>query len=143
MPDLAPGPAELIGGLPVTFTATVGHATAPAGSPLSPHRPQPGLALTSATMASSRSRTTTSAPLAEIASVFVKLTGGEVEQRLTAGPIAHARQRDVREVIRHPQLESRGPIVLSAARALLATSDGVTAVDADLRDPAAVLTTRT
>ena len=45
---------------------------------------------------------------AEIASVFGRLTGGEVEQRLTAGRIAHARQRDVREVIRHPQLESRG-----------------------------------
>ena len=42
MPDLAPGPAELIGGLPVTFTATVGDATAPPGPPLSPHPPQPG-----------------------------------------------------------------------------------------------------
>ena len=31
------------------------------------------------------------------------------------------------------------PVVLSHARALLATSDGVTAVAADLRDPAAVL----
>ncbi len=44
MPDLAPGPAELIGGLPVTFTATVGHATAPPGPPLSPHPPQPSIA---------------------------------------------------------------------------------------------------
>ena len=32
------------------------------------------------------------------------------------------------------------PVVLSHARALLATSDGVAAVEADLRDPAAVLT---
>ena len=31
------------------------------------------------------------------------------------------------------------PVVLAHARALLATSDGVTAVAADLRDPAAVL----
>ena len=31
------------------------------------------------------------------------------------------------------------PVVLSHARALLATSDGVTAAEADLRDPAAVL----
>jgi O-methyltransferase involved in polyketide biosynthesis len=31
------------------------------------------------------------------------------------------------------------PVVLSHARALLATGDGVAAVDADLRDPAAVL----
>ena len=34
------------------------------------------------------------------------------------------------------------PVVLAHARALLATSDGVTAVAADLRDPAAVLATR-
>ncbi|AHH99075.1 CaiB/BaiF CoA transferase family protein [Kutzneria albida] len=43
----------------------------------------------------------------EIAAVLGHITGDELEQRLAAGNIAHARQREVREVIEHPQLVSR------------------------------------
>ncbi|GAA0636974.1 CaiB/BaiF CoA-transferase family protein [Kutzneria viridogrisea] len=43
----------------------------------------------------------------EIAAVLGHITGDELEQRLAAGNIAHARQREVREVVEHPQLVSR------------------------------------
>ncbi|MFF0458587.1 CaiB/BaiF CoA transferase family protein [Nocardia africana] len=46
----------------------------------------------------------------EIASVLNSLTGEELERRLSAGNIAHARQREVRDVIEHPQLVARGRI---------------------------------
>lgn len=44
----------------------------------------------------------------EIAVVFGCITGDELQRRLIAGNIAHARQRDVAEVIEHPQLVHRG-----------------------------------
>jgi len=44
---------------------------------------------------------------AEIDAIFAKLTGTELEDRLTAGRIAHARRRDLPEVLAHPQLTAR------------------------------------
>ncbi|GHF90603.1 hypothetical protein GCM10017567_00710 [Amycolatopsis bullii] len=43
----------------------------------------------------------------EIERIFAKLTGTELEARLTAGRIAHARRRDLPEVLAHPQLTAR------------------------------------
>jgi hypothetical protein len=60
-------------------------------------------------------------------------------RRAPASPAVHHAARAVRPTARVAYVDI-DPIVLSHARALLATSDGVTAVDADLRDPAAVLT---
>jgi itaconate CoA-transferase len=45
---------------------------------------------------------------AEIDAVFAGCTGAEVLDRLAAGRIAHARQREVAEVLDHPQLLARG-----------------------------------
>jgi crotonobetainyl-CoA:carnitine CoA-transferase CaiB-like acyl-CoA transferase len=44
---------------------------------------------------------------AEIAEIFGKLTGDELEARLAAGRIAHARRRELAEVLDHPQLTTR------------------------------------
>jgi itaconate CoA-transferase len=44
---------------------------------------------------------------AEIDDVFSRLTGDEVTARLAAGRIAHARRREVAEVLEHPQLAAR------------------------------------
>ena len=67
-------------------------------------------------------------------SQFIDLGAG-----LPASPAVHHAARAVRPTARVAYVDI-DPIVLSHVRALLATSDGVTAVDADLRDPAAVLT---
>jgi O-methyltransferase involved in polyketide biosynthesis len=67
-------------------------------------------------------------------SQFVDLGAG-----LPASPAVHQAVRAVLIAARVAYVDT-DPIVLSHARALLATSDGVTAVAADLRDPAAVLT---
>ena len=45
---------------------------------------------------------------AEIDAVFGGHTGAELLERLAAGRIAHARLRDVAEVLEHPQLVARG-----------------------------------
>jgi O-methyltransferase involved in polyketide biosynthesis len=55
-----------------------------------------------------------------------------------ASPPVHQAARAVLPAARVAYVDT-DPVVLSHARALLATGDGVTAVDADLRDPAAVL----
>ncbi|SEC85418.1 Crotonobetainyl-CoA:carnitine CoA-transferase CaiB [Amycolatopsis tolypomycina] len=44
---------------------------------------------------------------AEIGAIFTKLTGAELEARLSAGRIAHARRRDLPDVLAHPQLTAR------------------------------------
>ncbi|MGH3466382.1 MAG: CoA transferase, partial [Thermocrispum sp.] len=43
----------------------------------------------------------------EIEGVFSRLTGIQLEQRLTAAGIAHARRRELDEVLNHPQLAAR------------------------------------
>jgi crotonobetainyl-CoA:carnitine CoA-transferase CaiB-like acyl-CoA transferase len=43
----------------------------------------------------------------EIDTIFAKLTGAELEERLTAGRIAHARRRELPDVLAHPQLTAR------------------------------------
>lgn len=43
----------------------------------------------------------------EIAKVFATLTGDELEARLANGRIAHARRRELAEVLTHPQLTAR------------------------------------
>ncbi|KDN18557.1 CaiB/BaiF CoA transferase family protein [Amycolatopsis rifamycinica] len=43
----------------------------------------------------------------EIDAIFATLTGPELEARLTAGRIAHARRRDLPDVLAHPQLTAR------------------------------------
>jgi itaconate CoA-transferase len=43
----------------------------------------------------------------EIGAVFAQLTGAELEARLSAGRIAHARRRDLPDVLAHPQLTAR------------------------------------
>ena len=65
---------------------------------------------------------------------FVDLGAG-----LPASPSVHQAARAVNPAAQAAYVDI-DPVVLSHARALLATSDGVTAVGADLRDPAAVLT---
>jgi itaconate CoA-transferase len=45
---------------------------------------------------------------AEIDAVFGTLTGEQVTARLVAARIAHARRREVAEVLEHPQLSTRG-----------------------------------
>jgi S-adenosyl methyltransferase len=57
---------------------------------------------------------------------------------LPASPAVHQAARAVLPAARVAYVDT-DPVVLAHARALLATSDGVTAVAADLRDPAAVL----
>jgi O-methyltransferase involved in polyketide biosynthesis len=57
---------------------------------------------------------------------------------LPASPAVHQAARKVMPEARVAYVDT-DPVVLSHARALLATSDGVTAAEADLRDPAAVL----
>ena len=64
---------------------------------------------------------------------FIDLGAG-----LPASPSVHQTARAVLPAARVAYVDN-DPVVLSHARALLATSDGVTAVAADLRDPAAVL----
>ena len=64
---------------------------------------------------------------------FVDLGAG-----LPASPAVHQAARAVQPTARVAYVDT-DPVVLSHARALLATSDGVTAVAADLRDPGAVL----
>jgi O-methyltransferase involved in polyketide biosynthesis len=64
---------------------------------------------------------------------FIDLGAG-----LPASPSVHQAARDVLPVARVAYVDI-DPVVLSHARALLATSDGVAAVAADLTDPAAVL----
>lgn len=44
---------------------------------------------------------------AEIDAIFARLSGDELEARLTAGRIAHARRRDLPDVLAHPQLTAR------------------------------------
>jgi crotonobetainyl-CoA:carnitine CoA-transferase CaiB-like acyl-CoA transferase len=44
---------------------------------------------------------------AEIDDVFTRLTGAEVVARLAEARIAHARRREVAEVLEHPQLLAR------------------------------------
>ncbi|MFJ7214347.1 CaiB/BaiF CoA transferase family protein [Amycolatopsis sp. NPDC098790] len=44
----------------------------------------------------------------EIDAVFARLTGAELESRLSRGRIAHARRRDLPDVLAHPQLTARG-----------------------------------
>ncbi len=46
-----------------------------------------------------------------LAAAASRLTGDELEQRLGAGRIAHARMRTLDEVVAHPQLVSRGRLV--------------------------------
>jgi crotonobetainyl-CoA:carnitine CoA-transferase CaiB-like acyl-CoA transferase len=43
----------------------------------------------------------------EIDTIFAALTGPELEERLTAGRIAHARRRELPDVLAHPQLTAR------------------------------------
>ncbi|MFJ1759422.1 CaiB/BaiF CoA transferase family protein [Amycolatopsis sp. NPDC088138] len=43
----------------------------------------------------------------EIAAIFAALTGPQLEERLTAGRIAHARRRELPDVLTHPQLTAR------------------------------------
>ncbi|MGW5723120.1 CaiB/BaiF CoA transferase family protein [Amycolatopsis sp. NPDC003865] len=43
----------------------------------------------------------------EIDAVFARLTGAELEERLRRGRIAHARRRDLPDVLAHPQLTAR------------------------------------
>ncbi|MEV6830993.1 CaiB/BaiF CoA-transferase family protein [Amycolatopsis sp. NPDC051102] len=43
----------------------------------------------------------------EIDAIFATLTGTELETRLSAGRIAHARRRELPEVLAHPQLTAR------------------------------------
>jgi hypothetical protein len=57
---------------------------------------------------------------------------------LPASPAVHQAARAVLPAARVAYVDN-DPVVLAHARALLATGDGVTAVAADLRDPAAVL----
>ncbi|MGH3152859.1 MAG: SAM-dependent methyltransferase [Streptosporangiaceae bacterium] len=57
---------------------------------------------------------------------------------LPASPAVHQAARAVLPAARVAYVDN-DPVVLAHARALLATDDGVTAVVADLRDPAAVL----
>ena len=64
---------------------------------------------------------------------FIDLGAG-----LPTSPAVHQAARKVMPEARVAYIDT-DPIVLSHARALLATSDGVTAVAANLRDPAAVL----
>jgi SAM-dependent methyltransferase len=64
---------------------------------------------------------------------FIDLGAG-----LPASPAVHQAARAVRPAARVAYVDT-DPVVLAHARALLATGDGVTAVDADLRYPAAVL----
>jgi S-adenosyl methyltransferase len=64
---------------------------------------------------------------------FIDLGAG-----LPASPAVHQAARKVLPAARVAYVDI-DPVVLSHARALLATSDGVTAVAADLRDPGAVL----
>ena len=64
---------------------------------------------------------------------FIDLGAG-----LPASPAVHQAARKVMPLARVAYVDI-DPVVLSHARALLATSDGVTAVAADLRDPGAVL----
>jgi S-adenosyl methyltransferase len=64
---------------------------------------------------------------------FIDLGAG-----LPASPPVHQAARAVRPAARVAYVDM-DPVVLSHAMALLATDDGVAAVDADLRDPAAVL----
>jgi O-methyltransferase involved in polyketide biosynthesis len=66
-------------------------------------------------------------------SQFIDLGAG-----LPASPPVHQAARKVMPEARVAYVDT-DPVVLSHARALLATSDGVTAAEADLRDPAAVL----
>ncbi len=66
-------------------------------------------------------------------SQFIDLGAG-----LPASPAVHQAARKVMPEARVAYVDT-DPVVLSHARALLATSDGVTAAEADLRDPAAVL----
>ena len=64
---------------------------------------------------------------------FIDLGAG-----LPASPAVHQAARKVMPLARVAYVDV-DPVVLSHARALVATSDGVTAVAADLRDPGAVL----
>ncbi len=64
---------------------------------------------------------------------FVDLGAG-----LPASPAVHQAARAVLPAARVAYVDT-DPVVLAHVRALLATGDGVTAIDADLRDPAAVL----
>ena len=64
---------------------------------------------------------------------FIELGAG-----LPASPAVHQTARAVLPSARVAYVDN-DPVVLTHARALLATSDGVAAVAADLRDPAAVL----
>ena len=64
---------------------------------------------------------------------FIDLGAG-----LPASPAVHQAARTVMPAARVAYVDL-DPVVLSHARALLATSDGVSAVAADLRDPGAVL----
>ena len=64
---------------------------------------------------------------------FIDLGAG-----LPASPSVHQAARAVLPAARVAYVDI-DPVVLTHARALLATDDGVAAVDADLRDPAAVL----
>jgi O-methyltransferase involved in polyketide biosynthesis len=66
-------------------------------------------------------------------SQFIDLGAG-----LPASPAVHQAARKVMPEARVAYVDT-DPVVLSHARTLLATSDGVTAAEADLRDPAAVL----
>ena len=66
-------------------------------------------------------------------SQFIDLGAG-----LPASPAVHQAARKVMPEARVAYVDT-DPVVLSHARALLATSDGVTAAEADLHDPAAVL----
>ena len=69
-------------------------------------------------------------------SQFIDLGAG-----LPAAPAVHQAARKVLPAARVAYVDI-DPVVLSHARALLATGDGVTAVAADLRDPGAVLADR-
>ena len=66
-------------------------------------------------------------------SQFIDLGAG-----LPASPAVHQAARKVMPEARVAYVDT-DPVVLSHARALLATSDGIAAIAADLRDPAAVL----
>ncbi|WP_103339302.1 CaiB/BaiF CoA transferase family protein [Amycolatopsis sp. CA-126428] len=64
--------------------------------------------ITDARFATGSARVANRAALeAGIDAIFAELTGAELETRLRAGRIAHARRRDLPDVLAHPQLTAR------------------------------------
>ncbi|WIX91205.1 CaiB/BaiF CoA-transferase family protein [Amycolatopsis sp. DG1A-15b] len=85
--------------------------------------------VTDARFATGRARVANRAALeAEIDAIFAELTGTELETRLGAGRIAHARRRDLPDVLAHPQLTARDRFaeVATPAGAIRATLPPIT-----------------